>query len=127
MVGFLTDYLRWHYTTAFADILHVIKNFERALLELFSIKLLLKTFFKPVFRIKETYAGGINLEAFFTMILTNTLMRMVGMVVRTLFILLGLVFLALLFGIGAIVYLVWLVAPLLGTVAFVLALLFLMP
>lgn len=27
MGGFLTNYLRWHYTITFADILHVANNF----------------------------------------------------------------------------------------------------
>lgn len=126
MVGFLIDYLRWHYTTAFADILHVAKNFLRAVAELFSIRLLLKTFFKPIYRIRETYAGGLDFEGLFTMIITNTLMRLVGIFVRTLFIICGLIALAFLIAVIVCAYLVWLVAPLLGLVALVFGFIFLL-
>lgn len=125
MVGFLIDYLRWHYTTAFADILHVAKNFVRATAELFSIKLLLKTFFKPIYRIKESYAGGLDFEGLFTMIITNTLMRLVGVLVRTLFIVCGLIALLIMVVLIVVAYVVWLVAPFIGVVAFIFGLIFL--
>lgn len=125
MGGFLTSYLRWHYTTAFADILHVTKNFLRATAETFSIKLLLKTFFKPIFRIKETYAGGVDIAGLFTMLTTNTLMRLVGMSVRAALIVCGIMVLAVLLALIVFVYLVWLVAPLIGVAALAFGIIFL--
>jgi len=108
----IPNYLSWHYGRALSDYFKVWKNLIWFLWNFFSIKVLLKTFFLPFKRLKETYAGNLDVESFLNSIIITTLMRVVGMVARSAIIICGLV--ALIFFIigGLFGFVVWLFLPL---------------
>jgi len=88
MLSFLLGYLGWHYSTGFAE----IKNFNWLLLRRvwdgFSLKSILRTFFSPWKRMAEEYKRG-RPEEWFGTLIVNSLMRLVGMAVRSLIIIIG--------------------------------------
>jgi len=105
-------YFLWHYSQGLLDYFKVWKNLVWFLWNFFSIKILVKTFFTPFQRLKETYSGGLDLERFATSILITTLMRLVGMIIRSAIIIFGLISL-LIFIIGGLLgIVVWLFLPL---------------
>ena len=104
-------YFLWHYSQGLLDYFKVWKNLVWFLWNFFSIKILFKTFFTPFERLKETYSGSLDLEGFAASILVTTLMRLVGMVIRSFIIILGLISLTVFIIGGLLGIIVWLFLP----------------
>jgi|SRR3989344_1779381 len=108
------SYFFWHYGEAFKDITRIWTNFIWFTFNFFSIPLLLPTFFSPWRRIREERVKGtLHLEDIAGVILTNTVMRLVGMFLRAIILLLGILFVFTVFWIGVCFYVVWIVLPVL--------------
>ena len=118
----LASYVTWHYGMALRSGVLLFNNFLIFLFHFFSVSLLLKTYFSKFGRLGERYKRGLNLESLLSTFLINTLMRVVGAVVRTIFILLGLVSIAVTIVLGVTAFLVWIFFPLVIFVSFVLGL-----
>ncbi len=104
-------YISWHYTKAISDLVNLFKDFSMFIWNMFSINLLLKTLFSPFQRLSVKPEKKFDIEAFFSALVTNFLMRIVGFLVRTFFIILG-IFSFVIFTIFYFVFfLAWLVAP----------------
>lgn len=88
-VGVLGEYLWWHYTSGAREMLRAWMNVHRFLFHFFSIPILFRTFFAPFHRIQERRRAGFNPEDFFETLVVNVLMRVVGAIVRTAFIIVG--------------------------------------
>lgn len=127
MLSFLPYYLAWHYSRALHEMYGVFGNFIWFFYNFFSIPTLLATLFAPFKRMDEGYKKGLNLEAFFETLIVNTLMRLVGMFLRLVLILMGIISLALVCVGYVFVLVAWLFAPLfaLGLLASALLFLFL--
>lgn len=106
------QYLQWHYGAAFADLARIFSNYLWFLYNLFSISYLLETFFDPFERIRDESRSGADVSDFFSSLLVNTLMRIVGMCVRFAVILIGIVLLLITLLIGAVTFLLWPFVPL---------------
>lgn len=113
------SYITWHYSGALQSGVLLIRNILTFLLHFFSVPLLLRTYFNKFGRLGESYKGGFDLERFFSTFVVNTLMRIVGVIVRTIFILMGL--LSVLVGAmtGLLFIFAWLLLPLIVFVCFV--------
>jgi hypothetical protein len=111
MAPLATQYLRWHYTQGVVDLVHIIGNFVWFFYEFFSIRLLLSTLFVPFHRLNEEGPVGLDLGRIAEKVIVNTLMRLVGALMRIGLILFGtvLVGITLLFGFTFLI--VWLCAP----------------
>jgi hypothetical protein len=101
------SYLGWHYTLALQDLAGIYRNILRFVYHFFSLPVLVRTIFAPWRRLGEAYPSGMldisgKLAAFFI----NSMMRLVGAIIRLWMILFG--------------SLVWLLAAILGLVTFVL-------
>lgn len=104
-------YIWWHYTKAPFLILSLTGHFIKNILHFFSVATLLKTLFSPWRRLSESYPENFDLGRVFTSIVVNTLMRLVGAIVRMITIIFG-VFFALSFLIlGTLFFLYWLIMP----------------
>lgn len=115
-------YLAWHYSRGLRDYFKVWKNILWFVWNFFSITILLKTFFAPFKRLKEKYQGGLDIENFFTALITTTIMRLVGMTMRAVVIAPGLVaFLVCFFG-GLAGIIIWIVLPFILGLVFVVSL-----
>ena len=107
----LPYYFKWHYSQALVDIKNIWKNFLVFVYNFFSVPTLLFSLFSPWQRMQEGLPKGFGLEEAFGMIVVNTLMRLVGAFVRSIFIVIGTVSLVLCLCFGIIVYCFWIVLP----------------
>ncbi len=105
-------YIRWHYSEAFADLYRNWQNSLIFILHIFSLKLLFKTWFSPLGRLNEDYKKSFDLEAFLETLVVNTMMRLVGFVMRTFVIISGLLALVVVFLLGLSAFILWTLAPL---------------
>jgi hypothetical protein len=78
------DYLVWHYSTAYVDLLRVWWNYLWFVNHLFSVPDVLMTWFAPFKRLQEERANILlHPEDFFGALFVNFMMRLVGFLVRT--------------------------------------------
>ena len=114
-----TKYLVWHYGEALTDWWRIVGNFIWFFFHMFSIGLLLRTLFSPFKRLQEERKkGSWKFENWGGAIIINVLMRLVGFSVRTMFIVVGLIFIIFTAMVGAIAFVFWLILQLI--VAFLL-------
>ncbi len=106
-------YLKWHYSKALSDLIELAKNFIWFTFHFFSIGLLFQTFFTPWKRLSEQNTKGFSLEGFMSAIIVTTIMRLVGMIVRTFVILFGLISILAMVVTFIIAFVIWLLAPIL--------------
>jgi hypothetical protein len=111
---FIVDYMQWHYSRAFRDILRVWGNLLWFILHISSFFELLKTLFAPWKRIHEEKPpkGTFDPGYYAGSILVNIIMRFVGFLTRgAILFLASSVFIATSF-VGVAFFLFWLIAPL---------------
>lgn len=82
MLTFFYTYANWHYTLGFLALLSHGRNFLSFLWNFFSIPDLLRTLFSPWRRLRETYDDGYDIQDKLATLLVNTIMRIVGAIVR---------------------------------------------
>ncbi|MEQ1500066.1 MAG: hypothetical protein ABL917_01685 [Parcubacteria group bacterium] len=99
-------YLLWHYGLALKDIKNIWFNFIAFVYNFFSIPVLFSTIFAPWERIKD-YGNSAIWESF----IFNSLMRIVGVCIRSLFIFIGLLSVLVTIFAGVIVYFFWFFGP----------------
>ncbi|MGM0629205.1 MAG: hypothetical protein ACQESA_02160 [Patescibacteria group bacterium] len=107
----LPTYIWWHYVRAPYCIIALTLNFAGGILYFFSITLLLKTLFSPWRRLSEDYPENFNFGEIATSLVVNSLMRVVGAVMRTITIITGLFFTLLSFIMGILFFVYWLLMP----------------
>ncbi len=95
-------------------------------INIFSIPLLLKTFFSPWHRYMTSYPKGIDPIGALNSLFGNIVSRVIGMILRVIFIFLGLIFEAFIFVFGLLLFLIWLTLPILIFYLLFLALTFLL-
>jgi len=103
---------RWYYTKGVKNVLLTWKNFILFSMEYFSIPLLFKTLFSPWKRDITKKPRGFDLKKTVEYITFNTISRAIGFFMRFFTILVGILFFVLVIFIGAIVFVLWLVLPL---------------
>ena len=120
LVTFSITYIEWHYTRAIRNLLAAESNILAFLLNFFSIPVLAATLFTPWRRLgEERNKQGFDLEDLATVIVVNTLMRIVGFIIRFITITVGLVVLALALVVSFVLLVLWLLWPLVSFALFV--------
>jgi len=104
-------YFVWHYTLALKNLIEIWGNFVWFVFNFFSFKVLLRTLFSPYKRLTEKYQGGLDFEKFMESIVVNSLMRLIGFIMRAVVLIVGTVGVLLTFICGAISIALWLVLP----------------
>ncbi len=108
----LPIYLNWHYTKAPFRVISLGVHFVSFILYLFSVKILLKTFFSPWRRLSEDYSEGItNPGEIAASLVVNTMMRFVGAVIRTVTIVIALILSILVIVSSLVLFVYWLLLP----------------
>ncbi len=110
-LALVPEYLRWHYSRALVDLGRLWKNFSWFIYHFFSVPLLAQTLFSPWRRLSEERSQTFDLEDWGSTLLVNGLMRLVGAIIRIIFIGIGLTALALLALVAVGVFVLWLVLP----------------
>ncbi|MFZ2621341.1 MAG: hypothetical protein WAX85_00040 [Minisyncoccia bacterium] len=107
----LPYYLSWHYGRAFSDIKNIWKNFMIFFYNFFSIPLLFFSLFSPWQRMRDNYSAEFTVENILGTILVNFMMRLVGAVVRSFFIIIGIISIILCLILGFVIVYVWILLP----------------
>ena len=105
------DYLTWHYSTAYRDLLRAWLNYMWFVAHFFSLGILLRTFFSPFKRNSEKNNKGLDIEAILEVLAVNLIMRLVGILIRTVLIAIGLAVLAVVTTGGLAAILIWTLLP----------------
>lgn len=111
LLSLIPFYTKWHYTEGLKNLFNNWKNFIVFTLHFFSLGFLFKTWFAPFGRLDEKYKKDFDLEAFFETLVVNTLMRIVGFVLKTFVIVIGLFVLLLVTISGPVVFILWMFMP----------------
>ncbi len=104
-------YLYWHYLLTWRDAWRLYRDIFWFVGHFFSIIPSIKTWASPWRRLGETYGGGLDPAAWFGTLIVNLLMRLVGAVARTALIVVGAIVWLLVLMAGPAVGLVWLFLP----------------
>lgn len=104
-------YFKWHYGKAITASISLWKNLALFLFNFFSIKTLILNFFTPWRRISDSYPKWYNFKEYFSTLLMNTLMRIVGMFIRFFVIVFGLIFTFVFVISYPAALLIWLILP----------------
>ena len=111
MQNILFQYLEWQCLEMPRNIFRAWRNFLLFNLNYFSITLILKTFFSPWRRDSWSYPRGFALGQYLEVFFSNLISRILGAIVRSVLIILGLIIeLFIILG-GIVVFFSWLILP----------------
>lgn len=113
-LAIIVNYIIWHYTRAILEFSHIYKNILSFLLNFFSIPILVQSYFAPWRRMGEDYTKNIvtDLEDVASVFVVNLIMRIVGMVMRTVIIVFGLLLVSVVALFYPVLLILWLIFPL---------------
>lgn len=114
------NYLWWHYTLAWRDLGLIYRNFLWFTYHFFSLPVLARTLFAPWKRLGESYPTHFDLAATLSTLLINSLMRIVGFLFRSVMLIVGVAVWGAVFSLGLLVFVLWLVLPVLVVFIFIL-------
>ncbi len=115
------QYLSWHFFEVPQKILKAWKNFLKFGLYYFSIPLLLKTIFYWWHGYRWEYPKSFDVAQFVLVFLSNLVTRTIGAILRTIVILIGIIFEISIFVLGLLVFLGWLFLPFLLILSLILS------
>lgn len=118
-------WLRWHFIEESKTIFKAWRNFLYFNFNYFSISQLLKTFFSHWRRYRDFYGRGFDIKRYIQVFISNTISRVLGVIVRTITILIGLTVEFFIFVGGIFVFLFWVLLPVIVIILFLLGLQFL--
>lgn len=107
------QYLIWHFYEMSVNILKGWRNFLVFNLNYFSIPLLLKTLFSHWRRYRYSYGRGFDFKRYAEVFSFNMISRVIGAIMRSFLIIIGLLVEIFILLCGAIIFLGWLVLPIL--------------
>ncbi len=106
-------FLIWHFFEVPKNLLKVLRNFLVFNFNYFSIPLLLKTFFAHWKKYREFYGRGFDPKRYARVFASNITSRVLGAIIRFFIIIIGLVSEIFIFISGILIFLIWLVLPIL--------------
>lgn len=109
---FIKEYFIWHYTEAIRGLFQIEKNFLWFGYHLFSLPLLARTFFAPLYRLNERIRKGMKADLIAQIIVGNIVARITGMLLRAVVIVFGLSFEAMTAVLFVPALLIWIFLPL---------------
>jgi len=109
----IRDYFVWHYTRAWFELWGVWRNSLWFVVHFFSLPQLTRSWFAPFRRITEKRGETFDLEALAGFVVIGLLSRLIGTLVRTMIIAIGLSVLGLALIGGVVTYLLWALMPVL--------------
>ena len=113
MQNIFLQWVFWHFLEVPGNILKAWGNFLRFNLNYFSIPLLFKTLFSSWRRYRVSYGKGSDIGRYFEAAFSNLLFRILGAVMRSSLIIIGLLVEIFIIFAGFMVFLGWLILPIL--------------
>ncbi len=108
---FLVFYVVWHYSRGLYGFFALWENIFRTVIHFFSIPLLIKTFFSPFHRLAETPPKGFHPGDFIAAKTVTLIMRIVGIIMRAILIVSGLIGLIVVALVGIVLFVSWVLLP----------------
>lgn len=105
------QYFQWQFLDTPKNILQAWQNCLRFNLNYWSVPLLLKTLFSHWRRYQYSYGKGFSPKRYFEAFTFNMISRVLGAIMRSVLIVLGLLAEIFVFLAGAIVFFIWLILP----------------
>ncbi|KPJ56042.1 hypothetical protein AMJ49_05845 [Parcubacteria bacterium DG_74_2] len=118
MSNIVFQYLQWHFNDQVKAILIAWKNFLSFGLNYFSIPLLLRTFCSPWRRYRYFYPKSFDFKKYIDTFTFNAISRGIGMVMRTILIIIGIIAEFFIFVAGLLFVLFWLFLPVILVILF---------
>ena len=118
MSNIIIQYLQWHFIDQAKAILMAWKNFLIFGLNYFSVPLLLRTFCSPWHKYRYFYPKGFDLKQYIDSFTFNAISRGMGMLMRTILIIIGIIAEFFIFLAGLLFVLIWLFLPIILIVLF---------
>ena len=112
-ISFFGRYVLWHYTRAFTELAQTGANLLWFIGHFFSLGTLVRTFFAPWKLMAESYPSIIDIGQFFETLIVNTLMRAVGIIMRSFLLVIGIITLLAGTLCYILAFIVWILLPLL--------------
>ncbi|MEK7453157.1 MAG: hypothetical protein AAB614_02890 [Patescibacteria group bacterium] len=119
-------FLKWKFIDSNIDFIKSWFLFLKFGLNIFSVPLLLRTFFWPWHKYQVQYPNGFNPKEILFTFFGNIMSRGIGMILRTFFILIGLFFEFFIFLFGIILFIFWFILPFITIYFLYLGILFLL-
>jgi|SRR3989344_8407162 len=107
----LIYWAEWHFLDTARIILIAWKNFLLFNLRYFSLPILFRTLFSYWHKYKWSYGRGFDVKVYFEAAISNLISRVIGAIMRSFLILIGVIVEILIFFAGLIVFFVWLFLP----------------
>lgn len=111
------SFLDWHFHEATLGIIKAWRNYLSFNLRYFSVGELLRTLFSHWHKMSEGYGRGFDFQRFFTTLIGNVVSRVLGAIVRLVFIIIGLLVELFILLAGLVVLLFWVLLPIWVAVA----------
>ncbi|KPJ54843.1 hypothetical protein AMJ47_03290 [Parcubacteria bacterium DG_72] len=111
MVSILPKFFAWYYIDTVSGLLKAWKNFLLFNMEYFSIPTLLKTFFSHWHRYYSPYGNIFDFWKNFESLVFNLMSRIIGAMLRTILIVIGIVLEIFILIAGLAILFVWIVMP----------------
>ncbi len=112
-------YGKWHYSNALLAIINLWRNFIWFWTKFFSISDLVQTWLAPWRRLSESYGDSLDLKVYAEAFFINSFMRLVGVIIKTIVILIWLLVVIGTIIAGILAFLIWLFLPLLIVLFFI--------
>lgn len=106
------QYLYWHFWEQSPLILRIWKSYLLFNLRYWSVPLLAKTLFSYWHKYRYSYGRGFDLQRYFEAFTFNLISRVLGAIMRLILISIGIIVEVFVFLGGLLVFLIWLVLPL---------------
>jgi hypothetical protein len=106
-----TTWFLWQFYEMPKFLLQVWQNYFMFATNLFSVTLLLKTFFSPWRRYSWKYPKAFDFKEFFNTLISNTFSRILGAMMRTVLIIAGIIFQIFVAVAGLVIFLGWMLTP----------------
>jgi hypothetical protein len=114
----------WQFYEVPRFLLQIWNNYMAFASNFFSFKLLLKTFFSPWRRYKWRYPKGFDVAEFFNTLISNIFSRILGAMMRTVLIIMGVISQVTVALVGLVIFIAWLLLPFIIVGGFCLAIFF---
>jgi fatty acid desaturase len=116
------EYLGWQYGEGMQEYLRMWRNIHWVMYRLFSIPLLLKTFFAPFRRTSESYGKGFDPKRYAETLVINLVTRLVGATVRGVLLFIAIAFQAIIAIVGVLLFVFFILTPVIIPLGFIIGL-----
>ncbi len=121
----IIQYFVWHFHDMPKELGRAWKNYLHFYLSFFSVVALIRTLFAPWHSYQWDYGRGFSFSRYAETFISNTFARFLGAIIRSVLIIVGLIFEIFIFVIGAIVFLTWILLPIIIIAFFIFGIKFL--